>query len=1320
MYTTQDLCHEALIGLLTRPGGEALTLSMDGEDPLRPLIHIELTNTEGPLEGRVVGLKGTLTTSPYELACTDDCWEGAGIWTTVPPIVIDYPDYPYDVDCVDEECMLPYRPTCLVEYLSLENVCAVDEAVDCSAWGREYVTNYRVEVLTDCGAPPIPVVMTDCKLGECIEQWVGTDWCKVYDIKDTPLMPVDEDCYDVECIAAYPSRTGKVAICWGGPFEDGVVDEECYVKGYYVSVYDPSECVDECVVSPWVPLQWRDCEGNVYPMQGGPIDTVWVPGIHVVGDLTYKVEVGCTDACVDGDSSELIVSVLNSPYDSHCVDSDCIREYVPVATGNWVDGTWVVQLIHEERIPYQHTVYTPMECVDSECMTDDCYVDGIYTLIDMTLGACSVDILQYLIDSTPAPYCREIDTYSIWGGFTWPLCEDDNRPEEIIVSRTCIECEEQVYEGFTYRRQGEDIEYYVRGMSNGKAVYVVDIGYLHPTCYEPMWVETWVPIYEDGRFRGKHTLPVGVTPFLRVREVTYSRDRVILHHIEYGRPTLGRVRTNSLLYHNSTDSAVDIEELAVTLVGIMLAPCRVKAPCQTVQGNGPDPYLNPLVLDNLILLAGLLDNGTVILPSSMSTTDACGISGATTSTLTTAVVTNRVGSIPKTLTTYATYDLIYNDALYTKQPSYPLEDGILVNTCMGKYWDDEYPVDDHTLEEYDCTAECVDKWDVKEVLPSREVSNRTVAWVLLALSTWRHAMGPMAVIDEAIDRASNYLLQEVHGNGLVGKGWTHSDTYRDSRPIPTIETSTNVVVYIALMKVYDLYRSTRVLSSTVRMYEGMMGYLWDNRWGAFTHGISDTPHISLDSILHGIWLGYAMGKAEVVEGGLALLQTRTRPISLLPSQPIWDAHSIRGCTLIGSPSRDITCETLPVYHEVNTTLEIIKTLTRCGIRYTDPYTKLVMVGDVEHKGYLRMLLDGMSTLVANNQYTVPYLPLLDDYRTLWLKHITEERYGVPSYCYADCLYHCPDGEPSNAEERSEPTTLWAHDLFQVRANHEVDMSIFHKAFLRSKLPFSVPIEYDWPSLEALTGKVGVVLDNWSHELAMTYGALLRGKRGAGLSQAVATQLDDYWPVVSRGPMESDDSLRGRVRDRLSRGINSTKSGLMRLLGRDVSIQEPRILGLQTLPADTRFPSYAAKYHGGDNIYPSFTLDTDIMLSTKQVLDVREAKAFGVLDNYIGKAFLQCAQVPAPTLNISITVGGTPHVHAVYPCCDTLGPCTRVRVDLYLNGLYPYPLYVGLGNNGIWFLSRAHTDRTKWMFRPWQMSMEIVTPVGYVLQEIVVR
>ena len=84
----QDLCHDALIGLLTRPGGEALTLSMDSEDPLRPLIHIELTSySEGPVKGIVKGLRGTLTTSPYDMSCTGDCWDGSGVWTTVAPMI---------------------------------------------------------------------------------------------------------------------------------------------------------------------------------------------------------------------------------------------------------------------------------------------------------------------------------------------------------------------------------------------------------------------------------------------------------------------------------------------------------------------------------------------------------------------------------------------------------------------------------------------------------------------------------------------------------------------------------------------------------------------------------------------------------------------------------------------------------------------------------------------------------------------------------------------------------------------------------------------------------------------------------------------------------------------------------------------------------------------------------------------------------------------------------------------------------------------------------------------------------------------------------
>lgn len=1314
MLQSQDLCHEALIGLLTRPGGEALTLSMGGDDPLRPLIHIELLDAIGPIEGRVVGLQGTPTNSPYELSCvSEDCWDGSGIWSLVPPVRVEYPDYPYDIDCVDEGCMLPYEPTCLVEYLSLESVCTVEEASDCNAWGREYVTRYRIEPLTDCGAPPIAVPLTDCEKGGCVEQWVGTDWCKVYDLKNTPLMPLDTDCYEGECIEPCPPRTGRVAICWGGPFEDGVVDSSCYVEGYYVSLYDPDECMDECSISPWVPLQWRDCEGNIYPLQGQPMDKVWVPGVHVVGDLTYKVEAGCTDSCIENDDGELIVSIYSPPYDEGCVDSECLRQYVPVATGSWVDGYWVVQPIPEERIPYEHVIYTPMECIDSECVDTDCYINGVRTSVERYFSSCTVDIYHYLVNSSPTPQCREVDTYGVWGGFTWPLCEGGERPQEVIISRSCVQCEEQVCEGFTYRRAGDGVEYYVRGMSNGKAVYVVDIGYLHPTCYEPMWVETWVPIYEDGRFQGKHRLPPDVTPFLRVREVTYSRDKVVLHHIEYGRPTLGRTRTKALLYHNSTDSAVDVEELALTLVGAMLAPCRVSAPCQTVQGEGPDPYLTPLVLDNLLLLASLLDDGNLILPSDISTRDACGMLTVRGSTDTTQIVTGRLGSIPAVLTTYASHDLIYNDALYTREPGYPLEDGILVNSCMDELWDDVLAMDDHSLEAYDCTGDCLDLWSMKEVLPSREVSNRAVAWVLLALSTWRHAMGPHPTIDKAIGMATEYLLGEVLGSGLMRQGWTHSDIYRDSVPVPSTTTSTSVVGYIALMKVYDLYRSTRVLSTLVRMYEGMVGHLWDSRWKAFTHGVSNSPHISLDSILHGVWFGQAMGKAEMVEGGLALLQARTRPISLTPSQPIWGAKSVRGCTLIAGPTRDITCETLPVYHEVNTSLEVIKRITRCGVRYTDPYTGMVMVGDVEKKGYLRMLLDGLSTMASSNQYSVPYLPLLDDYRTLWVQHISSDRYGIPSYCYADCLYHC--SAPSKVVD-DIPITLWAHGLFQVHANHEVDVAIFHKSFLRSKLPFSIPIEYDWPILEALSGKVGMVLDHWAHELAITYGTLLRGKRGAGLLQAVATQVDEYWPIVLREPMETDARLRSRIGDRLSRAINSTKGGLLKLLGGVGTIREPRILGMQTLPLDTRFPTTYAKYHGGDNVYPSFTLESNTMLTMRQVAEVRGAKAFGVLDSYIGRAHLQCSQ-DSPTMTMSIVVGGEPQVYALYPCCDSLGPCKRVRVDLYLNGLYPYPLYVGLGIDGVWFLSRQHSARTKWMFRPWQLSMEIVIPIDYVTEDM---
>jgi hypothetical protein len=1004
-----------------------------------------------------------------------------------------------------------------------------------------------------------------------------------------------------------------------------------------------------------------------------------------------------------GDSSELIVSVYSPPYDDDCIDMGCVLEYVPVATGSWVSGTWSVQPIHQELVPYQHLIFAPMECVDSECIDDGCYTDGTYTLVDRYMGGCTVDILQYLIDSSPTPCRQPIDTYSIWGGFTWPLCVDTNRPQEVILSKACIWCEEQTAGGFTYRKGGSTTEFYVRGMTNGKAVYVVDIGYLHPVCYEPMWVETWVPIQEDGKFRGKHELPPNVIPFLRVREVTYSRNKVILHHIEYGRPTLGRVRTKALLYHNSTDSAVDVEELALTLVTTMLAPCRVSQPCQTVQGTGPDPYLTPLVLDNLLLLVSLLDDGNIILPSDMTTKDACGVV-TTMHTTTTSNSTGRVGSIPAVLTTYATHDLVYNDALYNQVPSYPIEEGVLANTCMDDYWDDDYPMDDHSLDMYDCTGDCVDLWDIRELLPSREVSNRAVAWVLLALSTWRHAMGPHEVIDEGISMATNYLLGEVQPSGLIPKGWTHADIYRESVPMGDIITSTNVVAYIALMRVYDLYRSARVLSSLVRMHGGMMSHLWDGNHNAFLHGVTPSPHISLDSILHGIWFGIVMQRAEVVEGGLTLLQARTRPISLLPSQPIWDARSYQGCSLIASPTRDITCEALPVYHEVNTSLEVIKTITRCGVRYTDPYTGMVMVGDVEHKGYLRMLLDGLSTVAGSIMYNVPYHPLLDDYRSLWMGHIQYERYGVPSYCYADCLYHCPDGVPA---------TVWAHDLFQVHANHEVDTVTFHKAFLRSKLPFSIPVEYDWPSLEALSGRVGLVLDHWSHELAVSYGTLLRGRRGSTLSQAVATQLDEYWPLTQREPMEDDVSLRSRLKHRLSRGINSTKEGLLKLV--PGVMREPRILGMQTLPADTRFPPTSARYHGGDNIYPSYTLVADSILTPQQVSMVQEAKAYGVLDSYVGSALLECS-AGSLSMSVSIGVGGEPKVYAVYPCCDTLGPCKRVRVDLYLNGLYPYPLYVGMGLDGIWFVSKVHTARTKWMFRPWQLSLEIVVPYGYVMEE----
>jgi hypothetical protein len=1131
---------------------------------------------------------------------------------------------------------------------------------------------------------------------------VGTDWCKVYDIRDTPLIPLDGDCVDEECLEVCPPMTGKVAICWGGPFEEGVVDRECYKEGYYVSLYDPQECLDECTVSPWLPLQWRDCEGNIYPLTEGPPNKVWDIGVHVLdAALRYKVEVGCTEDCMDvtGGSDELLVSVYSPPYDEDCVDSDCILEYVPVASGRWVDGTWEVTPIQQPVIAYEHVLHLPHEYADSDCIDTDCLRDTFPVIITRYMGSCSVDILQYLIEGAPLQCRQVINTYGIWGGFSWPVCEEPHREAEIILSKACVMCGIQVHEGFSYRYGATDIEYYIRGISNGKAVYVVDIGYLHPTCYEPMWVETWLPLYEGGKFRGQYPLPEGTTPFLRVREVTYSRDKTILHHIEYGRPTLGRTRTKALLYHNSTDGAVDVEELSATLTLLMMAPCRVWGECQTVQGEGPDPYLSPLVLDNLLLLVSLLDRGEVILPDiTTGTTCAVGMGTVPNSSY---EPTNRLGSIPAVVTTYSTYDLIYNDALYGREVMHPIEEGVLVNICMDEYWDDDYIFNDNTLDLYECTNDCIDTWDIKEVLPSRRVSNRAMGWLLLALTTWRHGMGPNTDIDKGIRLVTDYLVGEVSRGGLLGQGWTHADTYRESVRVENITTSTNAVAYIALMKVYDLYRSSKVLSTLVRLQEGMLEHLWDAQLKVFLHGISEVPHASLDSILHGLWLGHTLNRAEVVEGALSSLQLRTRPISMEPSRPVWDITTSLGCLMVARPTRVINCETLPVYHEVLTSMEIIKKVTRCGVRYIDPYTNTVMVGDVDRLGYLRMLLDGLSTISEVKQYTVPYLPLLDDYRRLWGRHLEEERHNIPSYCYAQCLYEC---------EGTTPTTMWGHEFMEVQSGHEVDVALFHKAFLRSKLPFSVPVEYGWPSLESLSNKVGTILDHWAHELSIVYGAILRGKRGASVSSAVSTQLDEYWPIVSRGPMEVDSSLRARVRDRLSRVVDSTKRGLEALTGGVV--KEPRIWGTQGLDAITRFHSTGARYHGGDNVYPSFTLESSSIIGRDVVSEVREVKAYGVLDNYMGNAFMQCAW-GNPQVIGSIVIGGDPHIYAVYPCCDTLHPCVRVRVDLYLNGLYPYPLYAGIGPDGEWFVSRMHSERTRWMFRPWQLSMQVVVPIGYI-------
>lgn len=413
--------------------------------------------------------------------------------------------------------------------------------------------------------------------------------------------------------------------------------------------------------------------------------------------------------------------------------------------------------------------------------TDKSYLEGIISNLNLSSEA--------VLD----PFCVEESCVVSGGKWTTAITSNISRDNNLIK------------------------EYWVAGsLDSEDNVWVLDLGIISSVTGDFLIKDKSVPINNKGYFKSRITLPEGIKLAV-LRKISYTQAISVLHSFgEYkNNKRITRAKVGYLLEYNAEDQQSDLELLSQGLINLIFSTYKSIEPNTVkyfIKGE-LDFYIKKVIEDNISNIADLIDFKST---------------------------SRRLNSIPKTLTTYLTPDLLYEDKFYLDNIARCLEQECIDDECFISK-----PI---------------------FITSSREVSTRAIAWFYLLVYTYSLYLDT-SQYTYLLDLLAFYLVNQINAvNNLPTKGWTHANVLTESEEIVEYNLSTAVVVYIALLKHYDYTVNSTYLETATNIEEAIWSTFYNFKKKEFTSS-------NIEDISYGLLFSNLVNRADVVENLIAKIES---------------------------------------------------------------------------------------------------------------------------------------------------------------------------------------------------------------------------------------------------------------------------------------------------------------------------------------------------------------------------------------------------------------------------------------------------------------
>lgn len=757
--------------------------------------------------------------------------------------------------------------------------------------------------------------------------------------------------------------------------------------------------------------------------------------------------------------------------------------------------------------------------------------------------------------------------------------------------------------------------------------YVVDIGYINDR-YSDVGSITYydynVPINSNGEFVSTTKFIDGVLAIRlkRVTKLNVSILRVFIYPLD-----IHLMRTYHALGSKERDNYyTNLEALSLSLIQIMLSGYLEPHKCVERRGFWYlESYLEDVLKEEYDLLYRLMDNVSQL------------------------KYISRYSSIPLRLSVFALSEPIYDDRYFPSLSRDLFVDYLFEDNCFGT---------------------CI-------MIPGsdREVSNRALAWLLYSLATYRKVFPNNNNNKYLIflNRIANYLIMNIdHRYRLTYRGWTHNDVYSYSELVDDFPTSTSVVTCLALLKAYDITKEVTFLEVGTDLYQGIMNYLYLPEMQVCAHSL-DVDGISLDSLLHSLWLFLELNNAPLVEKVLKLLLIRLKPRDNIPYY-----SSVYYEDSLGNRSE-------VVHDSISIITQVISNLIDDIIPF---YT----------------IDEDFINPINDDLYQYIYLSILS--------HRLNE--SLPSYMYESLpieiinyfKHKLSDFDCKNNSFHSLIRTnilnqnlLFGHPLFNIECLESVNTLISSRKYIYNLLKGSIPTRFGWFSRSALlpSGNLGKLLLAFSKALSPSVVFINRLIEFFPLGEAKGILLDERGNEIDmpRFSGETNEEYIDRV-NKFTNLSSGTRLGLQNLLSLykiNSSISRRKVL-TTSFPY---LPTYSSEIYSDDisigYLYSESTHDDEFIVTDMnlpfEVLDpIENRKGIGVAPSFITvNSIFSCHPEVDSSLYITPPSTEVPTYTSSLICSSDCYNIYNLRLDYP----FPQPMYINVDDQDNIFLTLTPED-----------------------------